>query len=1180
MKNNYLLLFAFFFFAIGFSQTPIVTIDRDNVAGPTATGNDPSISSVGITRGAGINLRAGTDFTSNNWTGASLADAITNNDYMQWSTTASATNDIEIQTVDIRLRRNTNGPENWQLYYSLDNFATAGIAVNTPQTLAAFTNVTTNITGLSINSGTAGTITFRLYAWGGLTNGGWLRVRQEPSWSDFGIVLPGIRLSGTINATTPNSTESNIISTAFDPNDNIDYSAYNATSGLTTLNAIKIGEFSIQDGGDDLIDADALNTTLSEIDFGVTNSSNIAALAIFDGAINISEVTTVSGVTSFTGITGLSATDDSSKVFDVYATFDSTVTDNEQIQLTIISATADGSTGSVFLAFDAGGAQTPIVADDNRIEVTANALIFNQEPVDTFQFETMTPSPIVFAVDGNDNQDLDYNGTVSVVSSGSLEPGIIDYTMTNGTAILNTIVYTEKETVTTLLAFGGALSPAISNPFDVDGPLITIAQQDFDGTTPEWTYTTDVALFDNGWAFDGYYGVIDITSAAPLDNPSFSNNIFGEHDLNDEGENGTTGFATLTLDPIDISNFENVTLSFDWDIHGYVNNTDDAQYRLIYDGVPQALVFLLDGDGPVDTDQGTVTLEIPDAVSTLALEIKVRNNGSNGFSGFDNFKLISVFDGLLYVDNGWSPNPPSGSTGTENAYVLDGTYNVGTNIEINNLYINDSATTTVSAGQSITSNSGLVNFGTLEMNSVSTSYSSLITTGNAQGEIIYNRHVNQLAPTGSTTGFNDLVAAPVTNSDQTFLALRTANPDIPSGTIGGVPSFLFGPFDNVANEYINYTAADDASLVEAGVGYRTASTAATGSTFRFVGNVETTTNLVPITVGAGSTFNLIGNPYPSYITLADFLAANNSEFDAITSGVYAYDGDLSDDFTIWNQAYSDANPTALIAPGQGFFVSSKVGGGTITFSPSMRSIGTSDDFIPGRMSNPIAHLKLEMRSENELFKTDFYFNDNASLGMDAGYDTAMFNSVTPDFALYSHLAQNNNGLDLAVQSLNYDAINDVIIPLGINASQGQQLTISIFETDVADGIDVYLEDTLTNTFTLLNTSDYVFTPNTDLSGTGRFFLRFTSDVLSTPEENFDTVQIYTTKTPKALFIKGELNTDTKAEIYDIQGRMILNTPLDSSSTNNQIDISNFNSGVYIVKLSNSSQQKTQKVIIK
>lgn len=1179
MRNLYFLFFTLLIFAFGNSQT-IVTVDRASVTGPTDTGNDPSISSIGLTRGPGAVFRSATDFSTKNLTEASLVDALASDEYIEWSTTSSPSNSIEITGVDIRLRRNGNGPGNWQLFYSLDGFATAGLPVNSAQTLVANSDQIINISGLSINSGAATTITFRLYAWGAATNAGFLTVRRRASWAEFGIDLPGIRLNGNITTVTPNSIESNIVATAFDPTDNINYTLYSAGSGLTTTNAIKVGEFSIQDGGNDLTDPDALGTTLTDIEFGVSNADNISAIAIFDGTTNLGEVTSAGASVSFSGLS-LTALDEGSKTFDVYATFETTVTDNDQFQLTVTSATADISSGSSFQTFDAGGAATPTTGDDNKIEVTASAFSFDQEPVDSFQFEIMMPAPVVFAVDINGNQDVDFNGTLSVVASGSLDPSLIDYTVSNGVSVLDSILFTEQETATTLIVFGGSFSPGVSAPFDINGPLITIAVQDFDGSLPEWSYSTDVATFDNGWGIDGYYGVIASESAAPLDYSLFSGNIFGENDLNDEGENGTSSFATLTLDPINLSNFDNVKLMFDWDVDGYTANGSDAQYRLIYDGVSQPLVFLLDGNGEIDSDEGTVIIDIPETVTTVSLQIRMRNNNVNGFSGFDNFKLVSVFEGLLYVDNGWTPNPPSDTTGSDNAYILNGTYNVGINIELNNLYVNEGATTTVSAGQSITTNAGLINNGTVIMNSVSTSYSSLISEV-VRGEVVYNRHVNQFAPTGSTTGFNDLVSAPVTNDDQTFLALRSVNPDLPSGTIGGVPSFLFGPFDNDIDEYINFTAADDNTIIEAGVGYRTASTAPTGSTFRFEGDVETDTNLVPITVGNSSDFNLVGNPYPSYISLTAFLAANNSEFNPVTSGVYGYDGEFSDGFAIWNQAYADANPEAVITPGQGFLVSSKAGGGTITFTTDMRAIGTTDDFIPGRIMNPnLAFLKLELAKESgATFHTDLYFNDNATLGMDSGYDSAMFNETTPEFALFSHSVENNTGIDLAVQSVNYGALENIIIPLGVNANQGEQLTFSIYDTDIPVEYTIYLEDTVDNTFTLLNDSDYIFTPNTDLSGTGRFYLRLNNETLSTTDSEFDRIEIYTTARPSTLFVKGQLNVPTQLEMYDIQGRLVLRNDLNITRTSNEINIANFNSGVYLVKLSDGTQQRTQKVIIK
>ena len=91
----------------------------------------------------------------------------------------------------------------------------------------------------------------------------------------------------------------------------------------------------------------------------------------------------------------------------------------------------------------------------------------------------------------------------------------------------------------------------------------------------------------------------------------------------------------------------------------------------------------------------------------------------------------------------------------------------------------------------------------------------------------------------------------------------------------------------------------------------------------------------------------------------------------------------------------------MITPGQGFLIASKAGDGTIIFDTPSRSIGTTDDFILGRVSEVnLAHVKLEMTIDTHAFRTDIYFNDHASLGMDAGYDSGMFQGQAPEFAIF------------------------------------------------------------------------------------------------------------------------------------------------------------------------------------
>ncbi|WP_296385133.1 T9SS type A sorting domain-containing protein, partial [Winogradskyella sp.] len=397
----------------------------------------------------------------------------------------------------------------------------------------------------------------------------------------------------------------------------------------------------------------------------------------------------------------------------------------------------------------------------------------------------------------------------------------------------------------------------------------------------------------------------------------------------------------------------------------------------------------------------------------------------------------------------------------------------------------------------------------------------------------------------------------------------------------GQTLYLFGPFEKPTNDYQLYSNVESANL-EVAKGYRAAST--NNQTFMFSGAVTNSALNVPIvkTGSSNAKWNLIGNPYTSYIKLADFLTANLTELDPQSVAVYGYDADNGNGsvWAIWNLAYSDANPNTLIAPGQGFFVSSKDGGSNLSFTPSMRSSGSSDDFIAGRTTtNSIVHSIIEISSGTQTYDTEFYLTNNATLGLDLGYDAEHFGGAPSDFAIYSELTENSQNLDMAIQSIGFDDINNnPIIPLGVNVDQGEQVTISMVDSNIE--YDVYLEDAHTNTFTLLNTSDYSFTADTNLSNTGRFYLRFTQNALSISDSDLSKIQVYTNSNLEQIVVKGILSENTELTLYDIQGREILKRTLDSRDNSHTIGTSQYTSGVYLIKLANNLNTVTKKIIIR
>ncbi|MEY8849393.1 M14 family zinc carboxypeptidase [Psychroserpens sp. XS_ASV72] len=569
---------------------------------------------------------------------------------------------------------------------------------------------------------------------------------------------------------------------------------------------------------------------------------------------------------------------------------------------------------------------------------------------------------------------------------------------------------------------------------------------------------------------------------------------------------------------------------------------------------------------PTEANYGQTRMRVSMKYNAIPTECE-----SFGYGEVEDYRINILFDGLLYLDGSWVPSAPNATTSTEDILIYNGLYSVGSEISVNSISVNTGATIDVDKSSSVTAAGNIINDGEFILNSDSNEFSSLLVDGTVTGNIKYNRHVT------SNAGGNDIISPPV--SGEAFTSFIASNSNILSNS--GQTLYLFGPFEKPANDYALYSNTETATL-DAAKGYRAAST--DDGTFTFTGTVTNTTMSVPIekTGGDFAKWNLIGNPYTSYIKLSDFITANLTNLDPQSVAIYGYDANDSDGsvWTIWNMAYSDANPNSLIAPGQGFFVSSKDGGSNVSFTPSMRATGSSDDFIQGRSSGEIAHFILNMTSADDISRTDIYFKNNATLGLDIGYDAELFQGSNPSpFSLYSELTENGQDLKMAIQSIGFDDVNgNTSIPLGVNLSQGEQVSISMVTTEL--DFNVYLDDTLTNTSTLLNTSEYTFTANTDLLGTGRFYLRYEAETLSVVNPELENVLIYNDSNSDQIIVSGQLNEPTTCVLYDIQGREILKTKLDKNKTINTIGTQGFSNGVYVVQLANASTSITKKIIIR
>ena len=175
-------------------------------------------------------------------------------------------------------------------------------------------------------------------------------------------------------------------------------------------------------------------------------------------------------------------------------------------------------------------------------------------------------------------------------------------------------------------------------------------------------------------------------------------------------------------------------------------------------------------------------------------------------------------------------------------------------------------------------------------------------------------------------------------------------------------------------------------------------------------------------------------------------------------------------------------------------------------------------------------------------------------------------------------------MDIGLQSLPNDDYENLVIPVGIDAIAGTEITVAASSLNLPVGIDIYLEDRVASTFTILNdNSNFTLTPVDDLNGTGCFYLHTSSDTLGLNENTLAAydLQIFTTDASKEVIIKGQLSSNTtNADLYDLQGKLVLSKTLDLSRTTNTLDTSGLSSGLYVVKVEGGNQSKTQKVIIK
>ena len=326
---------------------------------------------------------------------------------------------------------------------------------------------------------------------------------------------------------------------------------------------------------------------------------------------------------------------------------------------------------------------------------------------------------------------------------------------------------------------------------------------------------------------------------------------------------------------------------------------------------------------------------------------------------------------------------------------------------------------------------------------------------------------------------------------------------------------------------------------------------------------------IPLILGGvnGNNFNLVGNPYTSYINSTTFLTTQSN--------------DLEPDFYMWNGSSFDTRSTGshadfMIAPGQGFFVEAKTAN-TVTFVKSNQNHNATNTF---QKSNSRPEIKLLITDNVSSRYADIYYINGTTTGFDNGYDGKLFSGVPQPFAIYTHLVSDSEGENFQIQSLPNSNYENMIIPIGINSASDKELTFSAQTLNLPTELNVFLEDRVLHTFTRLDeaNSAYKITLSQALNGIGRFYLRTsTKSTLNTNSIALKNVSIYKTNNHN-LRIVGLSTGKTKLKLFNILGKQVL---ISSFTLKGVIDISlpKVAAGIYIIQIETETGKLIKKITL-
>ena len=440
-----------------------------------------------------------------------------------------------------------------------------------------------------------------------------------------------------------------------------------------------------------------------------------------------------------------------------------------------------------------------------------------------------------------------------------------------------------------------------------------------------------------------------------------------------------------------------------------------------------------------------------------------------------------------------------------------------------------------------------------------------------------------------------LLSSANSNIQQYLSAARNWYISSPVSGAKAKSGFTFYRRDEANNNWVTMTTGDGSASGDAlnvGQGY-IANFASGTATYTFTGSLNTGNPDITIYRTTAQAikpgFNLIGNPYPSYLNMRSIVNSTSNLEKSIwyrtqknSTSTYYFDtyntvGNLGT-----NNSQNNPFVIGTVAPMQAVWVRVSAGqsSSTITFNNSYRS-HANDTINPlkskalNAAEQPI--LRLQVSNGTNSDEAIVYFNSNASNAYDNYDSPKMSNNSTSVPEIYLTAGGEQLSID-GLNSVPYDT--ELVLGFTNTASQTGSFSLKASQFSSFDpGTELYLKDYQSADPTqLINLSDgKSYTFNSDaVNTTGRFALIFKAPSLTTGINPDTHADVWISMNANNQIVLNGLIGATKVAVYNELGQKILSQTL---TTGTKTLETKFATGIYFVTINNTGKTITKKVII-